>query len=55
MKEGRDIDLGRSLERTEVDYSNRLTKTTTEASLKLNEYLRKIINRTFKIVERLVS
>ena len=55
VKEGKDIDLDNYLENTYVDYSNHLTRRTSEVSLKLNEYLKKIISSTMHILEKLVE
>ncbi len=55
VKEGKDIDLNHYLEDTKIDYSNKLTKTTSATNLKLNEYLKNFIANTFKVLEKLVG
>ena len=54
IEEGKDIDLNSYLENSVVDYSNNLTRKTSEANLKLNDYLKKIIGGAFKVLEKLV-
>ncbi len=53
IKEGKSIDLNRYLKDTQNDYSNKLTRTTSETSLRLNEYLKQIIGNTFSVMKRL--
>ena len=55
IKEGKDIDINKYLESSRVDYSNKLTKTTSNASIKLNEYLKKVLINTFHVFEKLVK
>ena len=55
VKEGKDIDLDRYLKDTQVDYSNKLTQTTSQASIKLNDYLNNFLSNTFKILEKFVK
>lgn len=55
VKEGKDIDLDTYLKDNKVDYSSPLTKTTSEASIKLNDYLKNFISNTFKILEKFVK
>ena len=55
VKEGKSISVDKYLNGTEVDYSNALTKKTSEVSLKLNNYLNKIIRNFFKSLEKLVG
>ena len=52
VKEGKDIDLNQYLQDSQVDYSNQLTKTTSEISLKLNDYLKNFLSNGFKILEK---
>lgn len=54
IEDGKDIDLNSYLENNVVDYSNNLTRKTSEANLKLNDFLKKIIWGAFKILEKLV-
>lgn len=55
VKEGKEIDLSSYLEDMEVDYSNKLTRTASDASIKLNEYLKNLLGSTFKILGRFVQ
>lgn len=55
VKEGKNIDLDSYLKDTQVDYSNKLTQTTSEASIKLNDYLKNFLSNTFKILEKFVK
>lgn len=54
VKEGKKIDINSYFTDSAVDYSNKLTKTTSEINLKLNEYLKKIIINTFKFFEKFI-
>lgn len=55
VKAGRNIDLDDYLKDNQVDYSNKLTRTTSEASIKLNQYLKDLLSNTFKMLERFVK
>lgn len=55
VKEGKDIDINNYLLNTNVDYSNKLTDTTSNISIKLNNYLKEILTNGFNIFERLVK
>ena len=55
VKEGNDIDINRYLESTTIDYSNKLTQTTSNASIRLNKYLKKVLINTFHILEKLIK
>lgn len=55
VKEGKNIDINEYLKEDKIDYSNKLTRTTSEASIKLNDYLKNILSNTFKILERFVK
>lgn len=55
VKEGKNIDINEYLKENKIDYSNQLTRTTSEASIKLNDYLKNILSNTFKILERFVK
>ena len=48
VKIGNVIDINSYLEDTAIDYSNHLTRRTSEVSLKLNDYLKNILTNTFK-------
>ncbi len=50
VKAGKDIDLDHYLQETTIDYSNSLTKTTSEASIKLNQYLKNILTNGLDIL-----
>ena len=45
----------RYLKENAIDYSNSLTKTTTEANLKLNNYLKKLLTGSFDILSRFIK
>lgn len=53
VKEGKDVSLEDYLTNTNIDYSNNLTKTTSNISIKLNKYLRKILVNGFDIFDGL--
>lgn len=53
IKEGKEIDLEDYLSNTNVDYSNKLTKTTSNISLKLNNCLKEILINGFDIFDGL--
>lgn len=53
VKEGKEIDINTYLKDTTVDYSNSLTRTTSDVSLKLNDYLKDILSGTFQLVGKL--
>ena len=55
VKEGKDIDINDYLKQTNIDYSNKLTKTTSNASIKLNNYIKEILTNGFGIFEKLVK
>lgn len=55
VKAGKDISLNDYLKDTTVDYSNKLTRTTSEASIKLNNYLKEFLTSGFKILEKFVK
>lgn len=55
VKNGKDIDLDSYLTDSSIDYSNSLTRTTTEANLKLNNYLKKILTGGLGILGRLIK
>lgn len=53
IKEGKDVSLEDYLSNTNIDYSNNLTKTTSNISIKLNKYLRSILVNGFDIFDGL--
>lgn len=53
VKEGKDVSLEDYLSNTNVDYSNNLTKTTSNISIKLNKYLKNILVNGFDIFDAL--
>jgi len=55
VKEGKDIDLDTYLKETTIDYSNQLTRTTSEANIKLNNYLKSILSSTFNILGKFIQ
>lgn len=55
VKEGKDIDLNSYLTNDYVDYSNSLTRRASEVSLRLNDYLKRMIGNIFRVLEKLVG
>ena len=55
VKEGKEIDINDYLKDHTVDYSSQLTRKTSQANIKLNEYLKNIICESFKVIEKLVK
>lgn len=53
VKEGKEIDIEDYLSNTNIDYSNKLTKTTSNISLKLNDYLKEFLINGFDIFDKL--
>ena len=55
VRDGKEVNIDNYLKESNIDYSNNLTKKTSEISLKFNDYLRGFIGRIFKVLEKLVS
>lgn len=55
VKAGKDIDIDSYLKEVTIDYSNQLTRTTSDASIKLNHYLKNIISNTFDILGKFIK
>ena len=55
IKKGERIDINKYLNNPQIDYSNKLTKATSNASIKLNNYLKKVLIKSFHILEKLVK
>lgn len=55
IEKGNEIDLNDYLENTSIDYSNSLTRTTANVSLKLNKTLKIFLKDGFKIFEKFVK
>lgn len=55
VKAGKDIDINEYLKDNTIDYSNNLTKTTSEMSIKLNKYLKKFLTNSFDIFGKLLK
>lgn len=55
VAEGKEIDLNMYLKETGVDYSNKLTRTTSEVSIKVNNFLKNFLADTFHLLEKLVK
>ena len=53
VKEGKDVSLEDYLSNTNIDYSNTLTNTTSNISIKLNKYLKTILVNGFDIFDGL--
>ena len=54
IKNGKEIDLNSYLTKSYVDYSNSLTRTTSEANLRLNDYLRRFLTGGFSILGKFI-
>lgn len=54
VKLGKNIELSDYLKDDSIDYSNQLTRKTSELNIKLNDYLKHLIQDMFKIFKRLV-
>lgn len=52
---GKDIDINSYITNDSIDYSNKLTETTSSVSVNLNKYLNRMINNTFSILEKLIK
>lgn len=55
VKAGKNIDLDSYLTKTTIDYSNSLTRTTSQANLKLNEYLKRFLTGGFDLLSKFVK
>lgn len=55
VKDGKEIDINDYLTKVNIDYSNKLTKTTSNMSIKLNNYLKEFLTNGFNIFEKLVK
>jgi len=53
IKEGKEVDIKDYLSNTNNDYSNNLTKTTSNISIKLNKYLKSFLVNGFDIFDAL--
>lgn len=53
--DGKEIDMNDYLTKSSIDYSNELTRTTSNISIKLNNYLKEFLTDGFGIFERLVK
>ena len=54
VKLGKNIEVSDYLKDDSIDYSNQLTRKTSELNIKLNDYLKHLIQDVFKIFKRLV-
>ena len=52
---GRDIDLSNYLSDSYIDYSNSLTRTTSNVNLKLNEYLKEFITGSLDFLSKFIK
>ncbi len=55
IKEGQEIDIKKYLQDNTKDYSSNLTKSTSNISLKLNNYLKIILTNSFDIFKKLIK
>lgn len=55
VENGENIDLKDYTVNTHRDYTNKFTKTVTNASLTVNKYLKKTIEKTFNLISKMVE
>lgn len=55
IREGKNIDLNSYLSKDNIDYSNSLTRTTSNANLRLNEILKKLIKSGFNLIGKFIE
>ena len=55
IREGKNIDLNSYLSKDNIDYSNSLTRTTSNANLRLNEILKKLIKNGFNLIGKFIE
>ena len=55
VKAGKSIDLDSYFTGSTIDYSNSLTRTTSQANLKLNNYLKKILTGGFDMLGKFIK
>ena len=55
VKDGKEIDINDYLTNNSIDYSNKLTETTSNVSIKLNDYLKNILTNGLDVFEKLVK
>ena len=55
IKEGKSIDINSYLSKENIDYSNSLTRTTSNANIRLNDYLKRIIKSGFKLIGKFIE
>lgn len=55
IKEGKEIDLNSYLTENTIDYSNSLTRTTSNANIRLNDYLKRIIKSGFNLLGKFIE
>lgn len=55
IKLGKEIDLNNYLKEEYIDYSNSLTRTTSQANLRLNDYLKKFLTGGFDILGKFIK
>lgn len=54
VRNGKDIDLNSYLTDSSIDYSNDLSRTTSNISIKLNDYLKTFLTDGLKIFKKLI-
>ena len=55
IKLGKEIDLNNYLKEEYIDYSNSLTRTASNANIRLNNYLKKIIKSGFNLLGKFIE
>lgn len=54
VRSGKEIDLNSYLKDNSIDYSNDLSRTTSNLSVKLNEYLKEFLTNGLKVFKKLI-
>jgi len=55
VKAGKEVDITEYLKDREVDYTNKLTRTTVKVSTTVNEYLKRGIETVFRVLNQFVE
>lgn len=55
VEAGKEVDIYDYMEESRVDYSNNLTRTASNVSIKVNEYLKTFLKRGFKVLGKIVG
>ena len=55
IKNGRDVSIESYIVNTNQDYTSNLTRTTNKVSIKVNYYLKKMVEGVFKVMSNFVE